>query len=76
MGNRVVIWVGGVIAALLVVLVIVGVVIVNTINAQAEEQAVKDCMARAGYAMDQPDSRLGTDGYLEGVNAALESCTD
>lgn len=72
-----VLWVGGVVAALLIAAIVVGVILINTLSAQADQRAYEDCMARYGYAVDEP-ANLGpyddTDEYIVGMAARAEEC--
>ena len=78
MTNKVVLWVGGVVAVLLVAAIVVGVVLVNTIRAEADEQQYRDCMARHGFAFDEAPPAVTTDGeldqYASAISAAAEDC--
>jgi hypothetical protein len=76
MSKRLVLWVAGVLAVLLVAVVVVGVVLINTMNAQAERQAWNDCLARYGYAVDEPAPPGADDDYLEGLSDAAAACAD
>lgn len=62
----------GVIACMLLALTVAVVVLVGTLNRQAEHQAYLDCMARAGYAADDPEL-VNTD--LDAVTDAAERCS-
>lgn len=78
MTNKVVLWVGGVVAVLLVAAIIVGIVLVNTIRAEAERQAFKDCMARQGYAADELAAPITDEkmyGYIGKMTDAARFCS-
>lgn len=77
--TRIIVIVGAAVAALLVAAIIVGVVILNTLRAQAENDAYQACMARHGFAADAPppavDNEDEADVYLDGIVAAAEECS-
>jgi hypothetical protein len=67
----------GIVSALLIAVIVVGVVLINTLNAQAENQQYRDCMARQGYAADEQPAGMTRDkfdAYLEDMMAAAERC--
>ncbi|KKX96684.1 hypothetical protein AAY78_15305 [Microbacterium sp. Ag1] len=69
--------VGSAVAALLVATIIIGVVILNTLRAQAENEAYQECMARYGFSADAPPPVVGEDSQDEHLNAittAAEAC--
>lgn len=75
MSNRLVLIVGGIIAALLVAVVIVGIVLVNTIQADVSNRTFQDCMARQGYPADAPPPVTDdSEAYIDGLVAAAETC--
>lgn len=77
MSNKLLLWIGGALAVLLIAVVIVVIVLINTLNAQAEDQAYKDCMSRHGYPFDAPadvETEEELDAYSEGIAAAAEEC--
>ncbi|MDR7113869.1 hypothetical protein J2X03_003771 [Microbacterium trichothecenolyticum] len=78
MTNKLVLWVGGVLAVLLVATIVLVIVLINTVSAQAEDQRYQDCMARHGYAVDEPPPAVNTDDeldtYLEQISGAAEEC--
>lgn len=77
--NKVVLWVGGLLAALLVATIVVGLILVSTIRQQAAESEYRDCMARQGYAADEPPPAVTTDDelddYLDQITDAAEFCS-
>jgi hypothetical protein len=74
--TRIVVIVGSAVGALLVATIIVGVVILNTLRAQAENAAYQDCMARYGFAADTPPpATTDENAYIEAITAAAEACT-
>jgi hypothetical protein len=79
MTNRVVLWVGGIVAALLVAVIVVVAVLINTIQSEAENQRYRDCMASQGHAADQPVSGVTTeedlDAYIGDLVDAGEFCS-
>jgi len=75
MANKLVLWVGGVVSVLLIAVVVVVLVLINTLNAQAEEQAYHECMARHGVAFDAPvPAGVSEDDYLDALIAAGDAC--
>lgn len=75
--TKLIVAVGAILAALLIAAVIVGVVILNTLRTQAENDAYQDCMARYGYVADAPPpvvSEEDQDSYIEDIAAAAEAC--
>lgn len=75
MTNKVVLWVGGVVAVLLVVTIIVGVVLINTVRAEADSARFRECMAAQGYSSGVQQPEGATDDELDawlaaGVDAA------
>jgi branched-subunit amino acid permease len=77
MSNKLVLWVGGVLAALLIVVVVVVIVLINSITTEAENERYVECMAAQGYERgEQPqgvtDDNL--DAYVEGMVEAAELC--
>ena len=77
MNTRVVIVASSIIGALLVAVLIVGIVLVNTINAEAEREQYQDCMARYGFAADERVPDVSEDdlrAYVDEIAAAAEAC--
>ncbi|MFE5408761.1 hypothetical protein [Microbacterium sp. NPDC056569] len=76
--NKLVLVVGGVLAALLIATIISVMVLINAIRAQDEEARYRDCMARQGYAADEPPAAVTTDEeldlYLDQITDAAELC--
>lgn len=76
--KRLVIIFGSVIAALLIAVVVVGVVLLNTIQAEADEAAYQACMARQGFPHDAPPPVITDDDemdtYIDAIMAAAERC--
>ncbi|MFE7067478.1 hypothetical protein [Microbacterium sp. NPDC057658] len=76
--TRIIVIVGSAVAALLIAAIIVGVVILNTLRAQAENEAYQECMARHGYAADAPAPAVADEDqeeYLQDIVAAAEACS-
>lgn len=76
--TKVTLIVGSVVAALLVAAIIVGVMILNTMRAEAENDAYQDCMARHGFAADGPPPSVAEgdeDDYLDAIVAAAAECS-
>lgn len=75
--TRVIVIVGAAVAALLVATIVVGVVILNTLRSQAENQSYQDCMARYGHAVDAPAPDVAEDdmrAYTEDLVKAANAC--
>lgn len=79
MTNKVVLWVGGVVAVLLVAVLVVVLLLVNTINAQAEDQRYSECMASQGFVRGEQPPPVSTDdeldAYLDDAVDAAEFCS-
>jgi hypothetical protein len=77
MTNKVVLWVGGVITALLIAVVVVVLVLVNTLNTQAENDSYQECMASMGFergaAPEMPKG--GIEEYAKSAAEAAEFCS-
>lgn len=74
--KRLVLVVGSIVSVLLVVVIVVGIVILNTMNAQAREREYRDCMARYGFAADEHvPGTTDTDTYIESITEAAEACS-
>lgn len=74
--RRALFWIGGVLAALLVVLIALVSVLLATMNDRAEAESYKACMAQMGYANDAPPA-LGDrteDEFIDDIAAAAEYC--
>lgn len=66
----------GIVAAALVGLTIAVVVLISTLERQARHEAYLDCMARLGYASDDPRvMQEGLEG-LDGLSRAAAQCLD
>ncbi len=71
-------WIGGVLAALLVVLIVLVSVLLTTMNDRAEAEDYQACMAQMGYANNAPPA-LGDrteDEFIDDIAAAAEYCSD
>lgn len=74
--KRVIIIVGSVVSALLVAVVVTLVIMLNTMNAQAENDRYQQCMARHGFPADKPVGAVSDeDAYLHAIAAAAEACS-
>lgn len=62
--KRLVVIASSVVGALLVVAIVVGVVLLNTMNAQAEDARYRDCMASQGFGPGSP-ADVTTDDQVE-----------
>ena len=73
--KRLVLIVGGALAALLIALLIVGISILNAIRADAEQRNYEACMARFGFEVDAPPPALtDEDAYINSLVEAAERC--
>lgn len=75
--KRLILIVGGALAALLVAILVVVLMVFNQMRADAENRAYQQCMARYGYAADEgavvpPDEQ---DAYIDSLVAAAEACS-
>ncbi len=59
-------------AALVVIVGVVGFVVVQTVNQQAEQARYEDCLASYGFTRDNVD----TDAELDGLFVASEKCSE
>lgn len=79
MKNRTIILAASVVSALLVAVLVAVIVLVSTINKQADDQAFRDCMARYGYAVDEPPSGVtddNLDAYINDMANSADRCSD
>lgn len=67
--KRLVLIVGGVLAALLIAVLVTLVVLLNTMNSQADQRAFESCMTQLGYPVDAPPS--DADGMLDAAGACM-----
>lgn len=72
--SRGVIIIGSIVAALLVAVAIIGILILNSLNAPAtEEERVAACMEAHGYPLDKPADEV--EGFtMEGLREASAAC--
>ena len=71
--TRTIVIVGTTIAVLLAALVVVGVLILNSINAPTEDERVAACMEAHGYPLDKPANEV--EGFtLDGMRQASAAC--
>jgi len=71
--NRTIVIVGSTIAVLLAALVVVGVLILNSMNAPTEEERVAACMEAHGYPLEKTADEI--EGFtMEGMREATKAC--
>lgn len=76
--TRIVVIVGSVVGVLLVVAIVVGIIIANTLNAQSARASYEDCMARRGFPVDAPapavSNQSEADAYINRLAEAAAAC--
>ena len=73
--KRLILVVGGALAALLVAILIVGALILARMNADTAQQNYEACMARYGFSADAPPDTGGDDrAWMDAIAAAGEKC--
>lgn len=76
--KKTVIIVGSVVAALLVGVIVALFLVLGEMQRQNDEAAYRDCMARAGFARDEPlpafDDRELSNEYIRAMIMASERC--
>lgn len=71
--NRTIVIVGGAVAVLLAAVLVVGILILSSMNAPTDEERVAACMESHGYPLDKPAEDV--EGFtLEGMRAAAAEC--
>lgn len=73
--KRLILVVGGIIAALLAAVLMVGVAIFVSLDAQQREANYQDCMARHGFQHDAPPAEAD-DAYVDALVQAADRCTE
>lgn len=74
--KQLILTVGGIVAALLAAVLIVGILILNGMNAQRSQANYEDCMARYGFEADAPPAPGDdVDNWIDGIAAASEKCS-
>ncbi|KQR43443.1 hypothetical protein ASF87_16770 [Microbacterium sp. Leaf161] len=71
--TKIVVAVGAAMGVLLAAVLVVGILILNSVNTPTEEERVAACMAERGYPLDKPANE--TEGFtMEGLREASEAC--
>lgn len=71
--NRTIIIVGATIAVLLAALIVVGILILNSVNAPSDDERVAACMEAHGYPLDKTADEI--EGFtMEGMREATKAC--
>lgn len=75
--KRVVIISSAVVGALLVAVLVVGIVLLNTVNAQADKERYQDCMASYGFEAGSPPDAGDdeVDSLIDQMVDAAEFCS-